>query len=166
MSLIAHAAGVGVGSLYKHFASQADLFAAIYDRTVSRELVVLREVLGRSDVPPLQRLSMGVRQFCDRSLRAGSLAYALMVEPAGSVVDEHRLRLREAFRTAIADLIDEAVREGAVRPHLVGTSSAAVLGVMSEALVRPLSGDPPDGDTQQYIDLIAAMALGAVRATS
>ena len=164
MSLIAHAAGVGVGSLYKHFPSQAVLLAEIYDRYVSHELVVLREVSAQSDDAALDRLATGLRNFCERSLKAGNLAHALMVEPAGRIVDEHRLQLREAFRVAIADLISEAVREGALSPHDVTASSAAVVGIMTETLVGPLSGTAGRKSHRARAELITTMALGAVQA--
>lgn len=164
MSLIAHAAGVGVGSLYKHFPSQAELLAEIYDRTVSHELTVLREVFEAGEGEALERLAAGVRTFCERSLEAGNLAHALMFEPAGRIVDEHRLRLREAFRVAIAGLIGEAVREGALQPHDVATSSAAVVGIMTETLVGPLSGTAGRRSRRTRAEFITTIAVGAVRA--
>lgn len=163
MSLIALRAGVGVGSLYTHFPSQADLFAEIYQRVVRRELGVMREAVAVDGGPALARLAVAVRGFCERSLQAGPLAYALMFEPSGPAVEALRIQLREAFREVLADLVALAVTEGAVPAHDVAVSSAAVVGVMTETLVRPLSpaGAPPaDG----FADRVAVMALGVVTA--
>lgn len=163
MSLIALRAGVGVGSLYTHFPSQAELFAEIYQQVVRRELGVMREAVAADGGPALARLAVAVRGFCERSLQAGPLAYALMFEPAGTAVEGLRIQLKEAFREVLADLVALAVAEGAAPEHDVTVSSAAVVGVMTETLVRPLApgGAPPaDG----FADRVAAMALGVVTA--
>ncbi|BBG03427.1 MULTISPECIES: TetR/AcrR family transcriptional regulator [Pseudonocardia] len=143
MSLIAVRAGVGVGSIYSHFPSQVELFAEIYQRMVARELEVMRRESEAVETSAMGRLSIAVRVFCERSLSAGPLAFALLFEPAGPAVDEQRLRFREEFRVVLAELVRSATAQGEVPEHDVALSSAAVVGIMTEALVRPLS---PDGE--------------------
>ncbi len=161
MSLIAARAGVGVGSIYQHYPSRADLFAAVFERVVARELSVVESAVAAAEGGPVERLEVAVQTFCTRAIRAGSFAYSLLVEPVEPEVDEHRLAFREGFRLVFARLIDEAIAQGDLPAQHTDTSAAAVLGIMSESLVRPLgrrSAPPSDALVQQ----IVAMCISAV----
>jgi AcrR family transcriptional regulator len=54
LEAVARAAGVGIGTLYRHFPTRETLFEAVYRREVE-QLVELAEQLG-ADLPPLEAL--------------------------------------------------------------------------------------------------------------
>lgn len=163
MSLIAIRAGVSVGTIYSHFPSRADLFAAVFERVVARELSVVRSAADAADGGPVARIEVAVQAFCTRAIRAGSFAYSLLVEPVDPEVDEHRLAFREGFRLIFARLLDEAVAQGVLPAQDTDISAAAVLGIMSESLVRPLghrSDPPPDALVEQIVTMCVAAVGG------
>src|SRR5918992_5181516 len=79
---VASAAGVAVGTVYRHFPSKGDLFAEVFRRASQRELDVVVEVSGPSqDRPATERVAAAVEAFCRRALAGPVLAYALIAEP-------------------------------------------------------------------------------------
>ena len=169
MSLIAARASIGVGLIYKHFPSQADLFAEVYRRVVTRELSVIETAIAVGAGGPLSRLEIAVRTFCTRAIRAGRFAHAIMVEPVDEVLDEHRLVFREGYRVLFARLLDEAIERGELAKQNTETSAAAVLGIITETLVRPLgdpSQSPPEGIVDQVVELCLSAVIGRASAPS
>ena len=165
MSLVAARAGVSVGAIYKHFPSRADLLAEVYVLAVTHEFdLVQKEVAAATGSP--NQLAAAVSTFCQRALQAGRFGHALLTEPTDPAVDEHRLAFRESYRRLFARLLTEGIQQGDLPSQDVEVASAAVLGIMTETLVRPLS-DPdcaidPDDLVPQIVDHCLA-AIGASR---
>jgi AcrR family transcriptional regulator len=138
MSLIALRAGVGVGSIYKHFESRDELFAAIYSDVVAREFEFVKAAASAAQGGATARIAAAVATFCTRALRAGRFGYALLVEHGEPNVDTHRLAFREGYRRLFAQLLADAIDAGEIPDQDVDISAAALLGIMTETLVRPL----------------------------
>ena len=135
---VASRAGIAVGTVYRHFPSKAGLFAEVFSRASQRELDVVREV---SAVPgnASERVAAAVEAFCRRALAGPVLAYAQIAEPVDPAVESERLRLRRGYRDAFAEVLDDGVASGELRPHDSQTLAAALVGGLAEALVGPLS---------------------------
>lgn len=162
MAAIAEQADVATGSVYRHFASKADLFAEVFRRASGRELEVVRAVAARPG-PAMGRLTAALETFARRALRGRRLAYALLAEPADPAVDEERLRFRRAYRDGFARLLNEAIDGGEIPSQDVPVAAAALVGAMGEALVGPLS---PSARTRDADRLIASIVAFCTRAIS
>jgi AcrR family transcriptional regulator len=138
MSLIALRARVGVGSIYKHFESREELFAEIYSEVAAREFEHVEAAAAAIPEGATARIGAAVATFCTRALRAGRFGYAMLVEHSEPSVDTHRLAFREGYRRLFAQLLAEAIADGEIPDQDADTSAAALLGIMTETLVRPL----------------------------
>ncbi|MFE3877688.1 TetR/AcrR family transcriptional regulator [Kitasatospora sp. NPDC059146] len=157
MAAVADRAGIATGSLYQHFANKAELSVQLFRRVVTREMAAVNAAVALRDTPR-QRIAAVVETFATRALRAPRLAYALLVEPADTVVDGERLVFRRAFRDVIATEIAAAVAAGELPEQDPVLTAAALVGAVGEALAGPLAAQPsgpqPSGpqpsDAQPY----------------
>lgn len=165
MSLIALRAGVGVGSIYKHFPSRAELFAQVYRDVASHEFDRVQVAVAAADGGATARISVAVATFCTRALRTGRFAHALLVEHTEPSVDEDRLAFREGYRRLFRDLLEDGVSSGEIPPQDVDTSAAALLGIMTETLVRPLGVGSVATLSDGLVAEVVLLCLAAVRAS-
>ncbi|MER7842918.1 TetR/AcrR family transcriptional regulator [Kitasatospora sp. NPDC096077] len=142
MAAVADRAGIATGSLYQHFANKAELSVQLFRRVVTHEMAAVNAAVALRDTPR-QRIAAVVETFAARALRAPRLAYALLVEPADTVVDGERLVFRRAFRDVIATEIAAAVAAGELPEQDPVLTAAALVGAVGEALAGPLAAAPP-----------------------
>jgi AcrR family transcriptional regulator len=163
MSRVADRAGVSVGAIYKHFPSRADLLAEVYVVAVTHEFELVQRAVAAT-TGASEQLAAAVSTFCERALQAGRFAHALLTEPTDPAVDEHRLAFRENYRRLFAELLTEAIAHGELPPQDVDVASAAVLGIMTETLVRPLSESDDRTDPGRLVSQIVGLCLAAIGA--
>ncbi|MFE7192558.1 TetR/AcrR family transcriptional regulator [Kitasatospora sp. NPDC057541] len=144
MAAVAEHAGIATGSVYRHFASKAELSVELFRRVVTREVAAVHEAVARHDTPR-ERIAAVVETFAARALRAPRLAHALLVEPADTVVDAERLVFRRTFRDVLAAEIAAALAAGELPPQDPQLTAAAIVGATAEALTGPLAAAPPPG---------------------
>lgn len=111
---IADRAGVGIGTLYRHFPRRADLIAAVFRQEI--EACAAAAPVLMAEHPPFAALQAWVRLFVTLAVTKRGLAGAtLLGDPAFEDVPARRERhLRPAFRS----LFDAAVSAGEVRPDV------------------------------------------------
>lgn len=148
---VAERAGVATGSVYRHFASKADLFAEVFRRASGRELEVVRGVAARDGRRPVERMMECLETFARRALQGRRLAYALLAEPADPAVDEERLIFRRAYRDVFAALLREAIAAGDLPAQNEEVAASAVVGAVGEALVGPLSPSARSRDIEELV---------------
>ncbi len=165
MSLIALRAGVGVGSIYRHFPSRAELFAQVYRDVANHEFDLVRTAVAGADGGATAQIGVAVATFCTRALRAGRFAHALLVEHTEPSVAEDRLAFREGYRKLFRDLLENGVRSGEIPPQNVDTSAAALLGIMTETLVRPLGDDSLAAGARGLVAEVVVLCLAAIGAS-
>src|SRR5579872_3484744 len=173
VSLVAEAADVATGTVYRHFPSKGELFAEALALNAGHEVGVVAAV-AESEGTAAMRLADAVRVFAHRALSAPRLAYAMMAEPAEPEVDAARLKYRRAFADIFERLIEDGVRSGEFPPQNARTAAACVMGAMNEGLLGPLA--PPEyreeqrarrgvlPDSRALLDTITAFCLQAVSA--
>jgi AcrR family transcriptional regulator len=111
LEAIAKAAGVGIGTLYRHFPTRDRLIEAVY-RTETRNLVEAASRLAE-DVPPVEALRDWLRLFVDHIATKQVMAPALASMVGGT--SELYAESGALVKAAIGLLVDRAVASGAIR---------------------------------------------------
>jgi AcrR family transcriptional regulator len=112
MDEIASAAGVGIGTLYRHFPTKDDLLAAL----VAEQMEELTRAIGDpAHSTAWDRLTRVLEQFAQMQSNDRSLA-----DVAGFNAREHPLARAsfDAFGSALCGLMTRARDEGALRPDV------------------------------------------------
>ncbi|WP_034594468.1 TetR/AcrR family transcriptional regulator [Hamadaea tsunoensis] len=111
MDDIAKRAGVGPGTLYRHFPSREALLAEVYREGIAG-LAARAVELGATE-PPMTALVTFLREQVEygRSKRGLGVAVKAMINES-----ETMDWCRETLRTAVGDLLDRAKADGSVRP--------------------------------------------------
>jgi AcrR family transcriptional regulator len=114
LEAVAREAGVGVGTLYRHFPTRQDLFEAVYRNEVE-QLVELAEQL-RTDLPPLEALRrwMHANVAFVATKKGMSTALAVAVHASSHLTTYSMDRLGQALGT----LLRRAVEAGEIRDDI------------------------------------------------
>lgn len=163
LEAVARAAGVGIGTLYRHFPTRESLFEAVYRREV-QQLAELADQLKASDVPPVDALRLWLRSNVEFVATKKGMVAALALAAYGST-DLAAFSL-ELLTRAIGGLLDRAVAAGEIRPDigpedvlraLIGmcymhdqpgwqASVRRLLDVFVDGLCRPRTGSASGAD--------------------
>jgi len=163
VALVADAAGVATGSVYRHFPDKGSLFAEVFRTATQREVDAVAEA-GSKPGPIEERIALAVETFARRALKSPRLAYALIAEPVDPQVEAERLVYRRAYRDIFAQVIADAVDAGDLPPQDPEVSAAAVVGAMAEALVVPLHAGVASRRTVPELSAFVVRSLGAPHA--
>lgn len=173
---VAQRSGIATGTIYRHFPSKSELVAEVFRQASSHEL---DEVIQASQIEAsaAERLRNAMRTFAARALKAPRLAYALIAEPVDPLVETERLCYRFAYSEVFEDLIVDGIKAGEFVNQDSSVSSGAIVGMLAEALVGPLSPslstldeqvserearqDQPQEDLLDQITALAMRALGS-----
>ena len=165
IAAVAAQAGIATGAIYKHFESKAQLCAEVFRIATEKEVAMVRATaLGPGT--PSQRLQHTVHSFAQRALRQPRLAFALIAEPVDALVDAQRLRYRQAYADVFVDLVAQGIASGEFAPQVPSVSAAALVGIIAESLVGPLSWPAADKPGLKADDLITAIQAFCLRAVS
>ncbi len=174
---VAQRSDIATGTIYRHFPSKGELVAEVFRMASGKEL---QAVTAASQVKatPTERLRQAVNTFASRALKAPRLAYALIAEPVDPLVEAERLRFRFAYSEAFEDLIEDGVKSGEFAQQKASFCAGALVGMLAESLVGPLSPQLSsvqeqvseretltEADKSELLNEILAMALRAVEAS-
>jgi AcrR family transcriptional regulator len=112
---IAAEAGVGVGTIYRHFPTRADLVAAVYRHQVE-ECAQAAPALLASERSPFAALVAWIDLFVDFLVTKHGLAAAMRSDAAG--FETLHAWFVDRLEPACAQLLDAAVRSGEVAVEL------------------------------------------------
>jgi AcrR family transcriptional regulator len=164
IAMVAEAAGVATGTVYRYFPSKGELFAEALALNAQHEVHVVAAVADVDGQAPW-RLADALRVFAERAVRARRLAWAMLAEPAEPEVDAARLVYRRAFAEVFEKLIRDGMLQGDFPAQDAAASAACVMGALAEGLVGPLAPEAPDlADTRTLVDAIIVFCLQAVSA--
>ncbi|NMM26641.1 MAG: TetR/AcrR family transcriptional regulator [Glaciimonas sp.] len=164
INAVAQKAGIATGAVYKHFESKAQLCAEVFRIATEKEVAVVRETALREGTAATRLLDT-IETFALRALRGQRLAYALIAEPVDALVDTERLHYRRAYAEIFQQLVEDGVRSGNFPEQESAVSAAALVGVIAESLVGPLSwrmDSQPGTEQTQLIRSIQTFCLRAV----
>jgi AcrR family transcriptional regulator len=129
MAEVAAAAGVGVGTLYRHYPGREALLAALTERSFRMVLDAVEDAAGR-DEPALTALD----RFLDRTIEhRDQLVLPLHGGPAQ--LTPAAARTRDRVHDTLQHLLERGRRDGSIRPD-VTAADVVVFGAM---LAQPLS---------------------------
>jgi AcrR family transcriptional regulator len=151
MEEIARAAGLGVGTLYRHFPDRRALLDEITIDTLRRLLEAGREFAARP-IPRWQVLLLVVEHCAGLPL---ALLKSRSLEEAGR---PEAPRLVAALNALYTEIAEGAQREGAMRPDI---APEEIVGLLNVAVCRP-GARPDDTLTTVILDGLRA-APGARR---
>jgi AcrR family transcriptional regulator len=142
---IAEAAGVGVGTLYRHFPSKASLIRAIIERRLEELQPAIDHALAAED--PGSGLVELVTAAVAQQIGDQALAQMVLSKAAPELFPEG---LRERFLGPLERLLARAQRAGQVRGDISPSDLPAILRMASASAL-------PDGDSlswRRYLRLL------------
>ncbi|WP_348789847.1 helix-turn-helix domain-containing protein [Leifsonia sp. NPDC080035] len=149
---VARAAGVGVGTLYRHFPNREALAAAVYEDELEQVAVAASELL-RTDAP-----ADALRQWMDRFARRFDMKRAMgdavwsLVRGGAVTAGTSRARLTEAAQV----LVDAGIESGDLRPDVRGEDVVvALVGICVTC---------PDADQREQAGRLMDLLLAGVMA--
>jgi AcrR family transcriptional regulator len=151
---IARRAGVSAGALYRHFPSKAELIVEVLRTAGEGELTEMNAAASQADTF-MGRLEAVVATYARRALHNRRLAWALVYEPVDPLVDAERLAYRRSYCRSMAALLRQGIAAGELPNENADLTAAALVGVISETLVGPLS--PIGGDTASEAEIVASL---------
>jgi AcrR family transcriptional regulator len=149
MKEIADRAGVGVGTLYRHFPLRSDLISAVFEREID-ECAAAAPLLAASH-PPDEALELWLQRYTGFVATKHGLAAALHSgDPAYSAL---RARFEERVGPALRNLLDSAVTAGLVHD---GEDPLELLGAVANLCVPA----PGSTDNSRAHRMVALMMKG------
>jgi AcrR family transcriptional regulator len=143
---IARRAGVGIGTLYRHFPSREAVLEAVYRREVEQLAEAVPQLLKSS--PPAEALHKWMHLFVDY------IATKRMIAPSLAAVAGETSALRanstELISRAMATLVKRAAESGAVRKDIAPSD-------LLRAMVGVSYGNPDEAweaSARRLIDLL------------
>ena len=148
-------AGVGVGTLYRHFPQRSDLVKAVVESGI--DAVADAGPALSAGHEPAEALTMWIRRFTELLATKRGLASALHSgDPAFSGLPGYFL---QRLGPALAALLDAAVADGAVRDDI---SAEDLLHAITQ-LCQPVPGRAPEHNQRIVAVLLDGMRRGATQ---
>ncbi|MBP2334839.1 AcrR family transcriptional regulator [Saccharothrix coeruleofusca] len=149
MAVVAQEAGVGAGTLYRHFRDRNDLLAALQVRSISMVLALVEEILSR-DLSGID----AVHEFLVRTVRHGPDLF-LSYHGAPKTSDPEYLRLEKGVWDGVHELVVHGIADGTLRADL----TAHDVIIFGSLIAVPLPGvDDWPAVAGRQIDLFLAAA--------
>ncbi|MFD6566608.1 TetR/AcrR family transcriptional regulator [Micromonospora profundi] len=152
MAAVAQEAGVGVGTLYRHFRDRDALLVALEVRSIGMVLTMLDEVLKRG-LPGIE----AVREFLIGTVRHGSELF-LPHHGAPVTTDPEYRRLDRLVWEGVGRIVELGAADGTLRPDL--TARDVIIFGSLIAVPLPGAGDWPEVAGRQ-IDLFLTAIQGS-----
>jgi AcrR family transcriptional regulator len=165
---VAERAGIAAGTVYRYFPAKIDLVRALVSATTEREIGAMRRAADAAP-GPLSAIAAAITTFAARAIRNRRLTWAMLAEPVDAHVDAVQLDYRKALAAELARRIGVALASGHLPEQDVVLTSAALVGILLEALFGPLAPAPSETPskvraTVQTLTLLSLRALGIVDA--
>ncbi|MEV7145595.1 MULTISPECIES: TetR/AcrR family transcriptional regulator [unclassified Streptomyces] len=150
LSAIARTAGVGIGTLYRHFPTREALIMELYRHDLQHLIDLAPELLRTH--PPL----VALRRWCDEVARYGRLKFGVS-EVVHAAMGGGADPMYEPFVRAIAVLLDAGAADGTLKPDVDPEDVLLQLSVLWRI-------DPARGDAQARAARILELVVDGLRA--
>jgi AcrR family transcriptional regulator len=147
LEAIARAAGVGIGTLYRHFPTREALIEAVYRNEVDQLCASAGQLLA--ELPADAALAEWMERFVAYAMTKRGLLGALK----SLAVSQSELfpRTRERLLAAIGELLDAAIAAGRVRPD---AEADDVLAAMNAVWAIPARGEQWAAQARRVLRLL------------
>lgn len=146
-------AGVGVGTLYRHFPQRSDLVKAVFQREVDATAQAATTLAEAHE--PGEALALWLQRYTEYLGTKRGLAPALHSgDPAYSALPVY---FREHLRPALGSLLDAAIASGEIR---AGVDAGDLLSAVAN-LSNPVPGGDPAYSQRMVALLIDGLRYGA-----
>ena len=123
---IAEAAGVGLGTVYRHFPQRSDLIAAVFQSQVNACADAAASIAANYE--PAEALSRWMQRYVEFIGTKQGLAAALHSgDPAYNALPQY---FDQHLRPALKGLLDQAVRAKAIRPGIEARELLGAVGTL------------------------------------
>jgi AcrR family transcriptional regulator len=161
---IAGASGTSKGGVYFHFPNKEAIFLALLNRTAARLKEKAESALAAYD-DPVARADAALLTVLRTFAKHRGLARLFMVEALGAGREFHRrmAEIRGEFAAIIQNYLDEAVRQGIIKPIDTEVAARAWFGALNEVITDwALSGRPePLEETYAALRPLLMHSVGA-----
>lgn len=123
LEAIAKDAGVGIGTLYRHFPKREALVEAVYEDQVERLRTSARELLGRH--PPAQAFRSWMTEFTDWAATKHGMSDTLLALMSSGRIEPGRMRAQ--LIEVVSLFLDAGAAAGDLRPDADAGDVAAIL---------------------------------------
>ena len=155
MEAVAQRAGVGVGTVYRHFPTKDDLVRSVISLVCENLVTSAEAALAEPDA------GQGFRSFFETVLEFQAQHRVLADEMAAQVEpDVSTVRLKDSLRSATATLLARAQDAGAVRPDVGLTDISMLLAGMAQASSL-VAGEPTLSERYLEVLLDGLSPIGA-----
>jgi AcrR family transcriptional regulator len=165
---VAERAGIAAGTVYRYFPAKIDLVRTLVTTIAEREIAAMRHAADAAP-GPLSALAAAITTFGARAIRNRRLTWAVLAEPVDPEVDAVQLNYRRALASELEARIRKAIDDSRLPPQDVALASAALLGILLEALFGPAAPASSEAaaksrETVQMLTLLCLRALGVADA--
>jgi AcrR family transcriptional regulator len=146
MDDVAARAGLGVGTLYRHFATKEALMAALMERKFEQILEVARRGIEREDGEPFEVFADVMREGAEVAAADAAAQNALM--RVGYVTWSDVVATQLELRAAMQVLMDRAQQAGTMRSDFVAADISMIMCGMSATM------SVGEWDWHRYLELV------------
>jgi AcrR family transcriptional regulator len=145
MEAVAKRAGVGIGTLYRHFPTRTELMEAVYAEHVEELRTTARRL--SEEHAPGEALTAWLRAF----VTSASVKRAIFTELVATVGRDSALitSSKAAMRETVGELVSAAQQAGEIRDDV---TAADVLSLVSGCTMMHLEGDQADRVLRVILD--------------
>lgn len=148
MHLVARSAGIGQGTLYRHFATRDHLLAEVYRQEIGDLVAAVPGLLAAH--PPLDALG----RWLDRLLEYARVKRGVMAAIEASAWHEVHTGRDDRLDDALDRLLDEGKRSGTIRPDVHATDVILLLGALTRI---------PPGEWDSRANTVVAVIVDGLR---
>jgi len=136
MNQIAQRAGVGAGTLYRHFPSREALVLAVYQGEVDRLIGAVPGLLA--ELPPIEALRRWTTELVEAMRKKHGLGDALSPGASQAIAE----KTYGPVIAAIAEILDAGKRDGTIRPDADPGDFLQLTGALWRAASGPSDRAP------------------------
>ena len=145
---VAHHAGVGVGTAYRHFANKYELAQAIFAEAIDGIVALAEDALGFDDP------WAGIVSFLEGAAAAQTADRGLREVLMGVHDPEKMDQVNERISAPLRELVERGRRSGVLRPDIDSTDLGVV--VIMLCTVADVTGDASPDLWRRYLPILLA----------